>query len=119
MSRARFTVLVALASVGWLALLAGCSSEAQSGAQKVAEGCKSGTNMPAEACECLAGLAEERLSPASAMWLGTAMSGDTERALQLKEGIPWTELVEASMFMMNASQDCALELDPDELPSFE
>ncbi len=115
MSRGRIKIAAVLTLVTWVLLLGACSTEV-SGADQIGIACQSQLDMPDEACECLSGEAQTRLSEPAAVWLATAMSGDTEKAKVLKENVPWTELVEASMFMITASQACALELDEEGLP---
>ena len=110
LNRPRLLVYAALIFVAWSILLAGCDSvSTASGADQIVSACKSNTNAPDEACECIGAQAETQLSEPAAVWLATALSGNTEEALKLKESVPWDELLEASMFMMNAGQNCALE----------
>ncbi len=114
----RTLVWTALACLVWAMLLSGCgSSLSRSGGSLVADACKSNTNAPDEACECIGRQADAELSEPAAVWLATAMRGETEKALELKEAVPWTELVEASMFMMKAGQNCAL--DAEAMPTIE
>ncbi|MEM8941594.1 MAG: hypothetical protein AAGC91_05515 [Pseudomonadota bacterium] len=86
----------------------GADEPGASGARAIEVACSTNTNMPQEACKCLASSAGENLSDPAAEWLAAAMSGKTEEALKLKEGVPWPELVEASTFMMNFAEDCAI-----------
>ncbi len=116
MNRTRSVLLMAAAAICWIVLLSGCDSQV-SGADQFSAACRENTNIPDEACQCLANRAETELSEPAAVWLATAMRGEKERALQLKESVPWTELLEASMFMMKAGEACAV--DEEGLPIIE
>ena len=118
LNRPRLLTYTALIVMAWSVLLAGCDSiGTSSGADQIVSACKSNTNAPDEACECIGEQAATQLSEPAAVWLATALSGNTEEALKLKESVPWDELLEASMFMMNAGQNCAL--DEGSMPSLD
>ena len=58
------------------------------------------------ACDCLGERADEELSPEAGEWLAAALNQDAEKAQEMRENVDWTELLEASTFMMNISKGC-------------
>lgn len=105
-SAPRYTLALLLAFIGACAGDASDSSGETASALEAA--CNQNTGAPPGACECLASGAEAELSPAALEWLAAAMSGETAIAVKLKDDVPIAELIEASTFMMNYAENCAL-----------
>ena len=82
-----------------------CSDSGGSGSV-IAAACKDNLNAPEAACDCLGERADEELSPEAGEWLAAALNQDAEKAQEMRENVDWTELLEASTFMMNISKGC-------------
>lgn len=66
-------------------------------------------------CDCFAEGAAE-FSPEAQAWLVAALGKDTERALQLKEQVPWQELLGAGMYIVSGMQQCAEQVHDNGAP---
>lgn len=79
--------------------------------QEFTDGCTSSTNLGEAVCECLADRAQETLSPEGVEFLIAGMSGDTEKAEELRGELDVSEAMAAGMFMVNTPATCAGEIE--------
>ena len=74
-------------------------------------GCMSTSNLGDELCTCAAEKAKEELSPGGFDFLVAGMHGDEAATASLRAELPVDELMVAGMFMANAPNACAQQLD--------
>lgn len=104
MTRAMLSLTVCL-------LLAGCSEDGQSDAAAFLAVCETQLEVPDEVCVCMGELAASELSSDGVRWLIAAINKDAATTKALRESMPWTDLVAASMFLVSAPSQCDSELN--------
>ncbi len=106
---------ILLGTAGLALIVAGCSGGGTS-SQDVADfkkACDKEMTVPAGFCDCIADTANEQLSDKQFEFLLAAIEQDEAETALLRSQMNFTELTEASMFMLNGTQDCAAKYDVD------
>ena len=69
--------------------------------------CVSSYNMGDDICNCLAGKADERLTPIGFAFLIASMNDDDEKIAELRPQLSMSDSLETGMFMVNTPAECA------------
>lgn len=91
-----------------LLLLGGCFGG--TGFDTVEAACNDELNVDEAICSCLSERALANLSEDGAHWLAAAIRKDEATTAEMRESLPWTELLAANMFLVSAPTACATEL---------
>ena len=89
--------------------LVGCFEESE--ADAFVSACNEHLDAPEELCDCMGEQAEADLSPAGIEWLSAAIAKNDAKTAALRQDMPWTELVAASMFLVSAPAQCGSDLN--------
>ncbi|MDY6856126.1 MAG: hypothetical protein SWO11_15755 [Thermodesulfobacteriota bacterium] len=73
--------------------------------------CGSSYNLGDPICKCLAKKADERLTPLGFAFLVASMNNDDEKTAKLRSKLGMSEAMDAGMFMVNTTKECAEEID--------
>lgn len=84
-----------------------CGSSQANDIDAFVKACLSSSNLDKPMCKCLAGKANERLSPEGFAFLIASMNKETQKAQSLRSKLDMAEAMETGMFMVKTPQECA------------
>jgi hypothetical protein len=98
---------ILLITVFTLAFAGVCRSSQTNDLDAFVKACLSSSNLNESMCKCLAGKADERLSPEGFAFLVASMNKDKQKTQNLRSKLDMAEAMAAGMFMVNTPQECA------------